>query len=60
MDYPIEHGIVTNWDDMEKIWNHALYNNLRINTTEHPIMLTEHSLNPAGNRERSAQVLYIT
>jgi actin-related protein len=19
--YPIEHGIVTNWDDMEKIWN---------------------------------------
>ena len=22
MKYPIEHGIVTNWDDMENIWNH--------------------------------------
>ena len=20
---PIEHGIVTNWDDMEKIWHHT-------------------------------------
>ena len=24
--YPIEHGIVTNWDDMEKIWHHTFYN----------------------------------
>eukprot|EP00628_Pelagophyceae_sp_CCMP2097_P021544 CAMPEP_0184240158 /NCGR_PEP_ID=MMETSP0976-20121227/27751_1 /TAXON_ID=483370 /ORGANISM="non described non described, Strain CCMP2097" /LENGTH=153 /DNA_ID=CAMNT_0026545385 /DNA_START=29 /DNA_END=487 /DNA_ORIENTATION=- len=22
LKYPIEHGIVTNWDDMEKIWHH--------------------------------------
>jgi len=21
LKYPIEHGIVTNWDDMEKIWH---------------------------------------
>ena len=25
MKYPIEHGIVTNWDDMEKIWHHTFY-----------------------------------
>merc|ERR1712110_861212 len=23
LKYPIEHGIVTNWDDMEKIWHHT-------------------------------------
>lgn len=28
--YPIEHGIVTNWDDMEAVWNHALYNEMRV------------------------------
>nr|6V63_Y Chain Y, Actin, cytoplasmic 1 [Homo sapiens]6V63_Z Chain Z, Actin, cytoplasmic 1 [Homo sapiens] len=22
LKYPIEQGIVTNWDDMEKIWHH--------------------------------------
>jgi actin len=26
LKYPIEHGIVGNWDDMEKIWHHTFYN----------------------------------
>lgn len=30
LKYPIEHGIVTNWDEMEKIWHHTFYNELRI------------------------------
>ncbi len=23
--HPIEGGVVTNWDDMEKIWHHTFY-----------------------------------
>merc|ERR1719265_2295024 len=26
---PVSHGIVTNWDMMEKIWHHTFYNELR-------------------------------
>lgn len=46
ISYPIEHGIVTNWDDMEKIWSHAFYTELRIDPSEQPIMLTEASNEP--------------
>jgi actin len=44
--YPIEHGIVNNWDDMEKIWEHTFFNELRIAPEEHPVLLTEPPLNP--------------
>ncbi|XP_046330789.2 actin-1-like [Haliotis rufescens] len=60
LNYPVPHGIVTKWEDMEEIWRHMFDNELHVAPEEHPVLLTEAPLNPMVNRERMAQMMFET
>jgi len=58
--YPLEHGIITDWDDMERIWQFIYAEELKTLSEEHPVLLTEAPLNPKTNRDRAAQIFFET
>lgn len=60
MHYPMAHGIVEDWEDMELIWNHIYADELKTLSEEHPVLLTEAPLNPRANRERAAEIFFET
>jgi len=68
LKYPLEHGIVQNWEDMEKVWRHTFDNELRMvvgddNEADEDccgVLLTEAPMNPKDNRERMTQIMFET
>ena len=57
LKYPVEHGIITNWNDMEKIWHHTMY---IVAPEKRPVLLTEAPLNPNADREKMTQIMFET
>merc|ERR1712083_855425 len=61
LNYPIDSGIVESWEDMEKVWNHTFFNELRVNPAEiEGCLLTEAPRNPKANREKMITIMFET
>jgi actin-related protein len=59
LQYPIANGIVTDWDDMERVWHHTFYNELRAIPSEmQGVLITEAPRNPKENREKMLTVMF--
>lgn len=60
LQYPMEHGVIVRWDDMEKVWHHAFFGELRMAPEEHPVLLTEAPIASKQSRETTAKIMFET
>ena len=60
LNYPIECGVITNWDDMEMIWEHCFANVLKVDSSDMKVILTEPPRNPKANREKMVRLFFET
>ena len=58
LNYPMEHGIITDWDDMEKVWKHIFDDELKIDPSEHNVLLTEAAMVSKFQREKMVQIMF--
>ncbi|ETN70799.1 Actin [Necator americanus] len=56
--YPIRHGIVEDWDLMERFWEQCIFKYLRAEPEDHFFLLTEPPLNTPENREYTAEIMF--
>jgi actin-related protein len=51
-------GIVEDWDAMEELWNYIFDKQLMVETTEHPLLLTEQTWNTTANRQKAMELAF--
>lgn len=56
--YPLDNGVVKNWEDMSHVWDYTFNEKLHVNPTECKILLTEAAMNPQPNKEKMVQVMF--
>uniref|UniRef100_A0A8D0GU24 Actin-related protein 2 n=1 Tax=Sphenodon punctatus TaxID=8508 RepID=A0A8D0GU24_SPHPU len=61
VNYPMENGIVRNWDDMKCLWDYTFGpEKLNVDPRNCKILLTEPPMNPIKNREKIIEVMFET
>ncbi|KAI9905922.1 hypothetical protein PsorP6_013662 [Peronosclerospora sorghi] len=59
IQHAMEHGIVTDWSSMHRIWQHVYSKDmLGVQSEDHPVLLTEAPLNPVANRQRAGEIFF--
>jgi actin-related protein 2 len=59
ISYPMENGIIRNWDDMTKLWEYTFKDKLGVSDfSDAKILLTEPPLNPKSNRQKMCEIMF--
>lgn len=58
LDYPMQRGIVKDFNSFELIYEHIFKNEMRVDETEHNIIISEITMNSVKNREQIGERIF--
>ncbi|XP_065919822.1 actin-related protein 2 [Dysidea avara] len=58
VNYPMENGVVRNWEDMKSVWDYTFNEKLKEDPRQCKVMLTEPPMNPMKNREKMVELMF--
>ena len=58
LGYPIEKGLIKDWEGMEEIWEDIFKNELKVSQEEIPLLMTEVAYNSKSNRMKITQLMF--
>ncbi|KAG9509067.1 Actin-related protein 2, partial [Fragariocoptes setiger] len=58
LSYPMENGIVRNWEDMCHVWDYTFYDKMQVEPEDCKILLTDPPMNPISNRRRMLETMF--
>ncbi|KAI9328516.1 Dictyostelium Caatp-actin in complex with gelsolin segment 1 [Obelidium mucronatum] len=56
--FAVHGGRVTDWERLTSIWEHVYFEELRIVSDDHPVLLIEGPLNPKSDREKLSTLMF--
>lgn len=57
-EYPIENGMVRNWEGMKNLWDYTFYERMKISPPDHKVLLTEPPNNPTKNKSKFCEHMF--
>lgn len=58
--YPIQQGSITNWEEMEMVWEYIMLNHMVSAIEDTPLLMSETPLNSKKSRERIVETMFET
>ncbi|KAG9293470.1 hypothetical protein G9A89_009194 [Geosiphon pyriformis] len=58
INYPVQKGIIKDWEDIERIWEHVFTEQLEVMSEDYSLLLTEVPNNPSQNREKTTLIVF--
>ncbi len=58
LKYPVENGVIVNWDDITVLWHQIFYEFLKVEPSQHPVLLLVPPFNPRLNSEKIAEIMF--